>query len=463
MNIPTLAVVGHPNKGKSSIVSALTEQEHIAISEISGTTTKAQAFDYKISEKTLYTLIDTPGFQRPRQVLELLQSLQPDASQRLSAIKTFIDQYASNPKFNSEIELLEPIVNGASIIYVVDGSAPYSGEYEAEMTILQWTGQARMALINPISGEQFVEQWQQALKQFFNVVQVFNPMQSQTDQRDNMLLAMSVLKPEWQTALSSAQQTITLNEQQIRVESAHLIAEYLQSVLAHSEKLPLSKTLPESATREGLKKSYEVYLKSKEAKLQQQLRTLYAHSLLLTEMEDIKIDFPELFDRNHWYIFGLDRKKIILLTSAAGFATGAALDLGLGGGTFMTGALIGGLGSAAVSTFASDRPDKIKIKHLPLGGEQLQIGPINNIAFAFNLLGRALHYNQAVKSHSHANRDDLSLGDANSDWINALNNRQQVSLTRLLKSASSGLKESERESLAQLLVKLMCDSKNSAN
>ena len=40
----------------------------------------------------------------------------------------------------SERRLLAPILAGASVLYVVDGTHPYRPNYEAEMEILRWTG-----------------------------------------------------------------------------------------------------------------------------------------------------------------------------------------------------------------------------------------------------------------------------------------------------------------------------------
>ena len=58
---------------------------------------------------------------------------------------------ATRSSFPDECELLRPIVEGAGILYVVDGSVPYGPEYEAEMEILRWTGRPSMAVINPIA------------------------------------------------------------------------------------------------------------------------------------------------------------------------------------------------------------------------------------------------------------------------------------------------------------------------
>ena len=80
---PSFAVVGHPNKGKSSIVSTLARNDRVAVSMQSGTTVVAETFDIEIG-RARYQLIDTPGFQRPRKVLAWLQQTNPAADKRRS-------------------------------------------------------------------------------------------------------------------------------------------------------------------------------------------------------------------------------------------------------------------------------------------------------------------------------------------------------------------------------------------
>ena len=79
-NTPRFAVVGHPNKGKSSIVAALAQNDAIDISSRSGTTLRADPFAIAIGDAA-YTLIDTPGFQRPRRALEWLNRHATSADQ----------------------------------------------------------------------------------------------------------------------------------------------------------------------------------------------------------------------------------------------------------------------------------------------------------------------------------------------------------------------------------------------
>merc|ERR1711879_573478 len=118
---PVFAVVGHPNRGKSCIVATLTRQDAVRISEISGTTTRSQAFHLSMAGQSQYELVDTPGFQRPRQVLAWLQQRADHAAQRVESVRQFLVEFADKqpPAFQDEVELLTPIMQGAGIIYVV--------------------------------------------------------------------------------------------------------------------------------------------------------------------------------------------------------------------------------------------------------------------------------------------------------------------------------------------------------
>lgn len=461
--LPTFAIVGHPNKGKSSIVAALTQQSEVAISELSGTTTQAQAFKLRINGQALYSLIDTPGFQRPRQMLEWLEQQKPNAAERMATITRFISAHQQNAlntgRFKDEIELLTPILNGANIIYVVDGSLPYSPEYEAEMTILQWTNQPRMALINPISGNQYIAQWQNALGQFFSVVQVFNPMQTALQEQQRILKAFALLNPTWQQALSYAGHAIIEQQKHQHQQAAFLISQYLKHVMAYKHGIALVDEALKKTLQNTLSTHYSHYLAKQEQQLQQNLHSVYAHNTIQAQNTSLKTDYPDLLDQNYWYLFGLSRSKLITLAATAGAAAGVLIDLGIGGASLMAGSLIGGISSAAATTWLTEDPEKIRLKNLPIGGKQLQIGPIKNLQFAFVLLGRALNYQHAIANHSHANRNILLIKDCQKQdtqqKLEQLKKPQQLQLTQLLQKAHKGMNTSEAQKLQTIIEKLI--------
>ncbi|MDQ7083931.1 MAG: hypothetical protein Q9M36_02930 [Sulfurovum sp.] len=65
---PQFAVVGHPNKGKSSIVSALALDDSVHISMYQDSLMKQRSFPLKVDGVILYELLDTLWFQRARRV-----------------------------------------------------------------------------------------------------------------------------------------------------------------------------------------------------------------------------------------------------------------------------------------------------------------------------------------------------------------------------------------------------------
>ncbi|WP_054112594.1 DUF3482 domain-containing protein [Marinagarivorans algicola] len=468
MNVlPRFAIVGHPNKGKSSIVAALTQQGQVAISELSGTTTQSQAFEFRIQGDALYSLTDTPGFQRPRQMLEWLQQQTPNAAERLAAIEHFIATFTlvatQSGRFKDEIELLKPILAGANIIYVVDGSVPYSPEYEAEMTILQWTGQPRMALINPINGDHYIDDWRNALGQFFSVVQVFNPMQTAMQEQLRILQAFALLNPLWQPALQAASKAIKNQNQQQKQQAGALIARYLATILAYQHSIPLIDKSLKSVTQNSLSQHYSAYLTNQEQQLQQDLHSLYAHNNLDAYNTPIDTNYPDLLDQSYWYLFGLSRTKLIALSASAGAAAGALLDLGVGGASLMAGSLLGGISSAAATTWLTENPEKVRIKNLPIGGKQLQIGPVTHLQFAFVLLGRALNYQHALATHSHANRNALHVNDNTEHWLNGLNKTQQLKLTQILQKAHKRLTDADISQCQMLVTQLISDASDNIN
>ncbi|MEX2326794.1 MAG: GTPase, partial [Pseudomonadales bacterium] len=106
LSVPTFAVVGHPNKGKSSIVATLAEDDRVAISRTPGTTRKARRHTFTLDGEALYTLVDTPGFQRPGEVLDWLKQHAGSASDRPEAVAAFVERHREDPRFADECELL---------------------------------------------------------------------------------------------------------------------------------------------------------------------------------------------------------------------------------------------------------------------------------------------------------------------------------------------------------------------
>jgi hypothetical protein len=413
MNVPTFAVVGPPNKGKSSIVSTLAYDDSVAIGPDPGTTTRSRRYPMNVDEEILYVLVDTPGFQRPRAVLEWMQARETTADRHPEVVRRFVAQHRRTDRYPDEVELLTPLLDGAGILYVVDGSVPYGPQYEHEMQILRWTGCARMALINPIDSTAHIDVWRTALGQYFSVVRVFNPMDSDVRKRIELLKAFGQLQDDWRQPLSRAVRLLQEEQDRRRNRSAALIASMLEDMIT----LRLNQRIREEgdlekATRE-LQDQYRQRLMRVENKTRDRVEEVYGHHGLQREEDWLPLlNQTTLFSEETWKVFGLTRQQLLGAGAVSGGAVGGAIDLAAGGATFLAGTLIGAAIGAGAVFFAGNRLAEIKILNIPMGGRELVMGPVENPNFPHVALGRARLHHAIVARRTHAQRGALHLQDA---------------------------------------------------
>ena len=197
--IPEFAIVGHPNEGKSAVVSTLAEDDSVRVSPYPGETVVCQTFPVVIDEKEIIRFIDTPGFQSPRKTLKWIRNYQGDPGRIL---QSYLAAHAGDPDFRDDCLLLEPIAGGAGIIYVVDGSRPVRNVDLAEMEILRLTGRPRMAVINcKEENTVYLASWKNEFRKHFNAVRVFNANKATYAERIDLLENLKGIDQDWGPAL----------------------------------------------------------------------------------------------------------------------------------------------------------------------------------------------------------------------------------------------------------------------
>ena len=288
-----------------------------------------------------YSLIDTPGFQRPTAVLAWLKAHAETAEQRQSAVSAFVEDAACRRKYPDEVELLTPIVDGAAILYVVDGSRPYGSEYEIEMEILRWTGQPSMALINPIENENHIDSWTRALAQYFKVVKVFNPLQADFEKQLAILETFSHLKEAWAPALTALISSARENRAHQQTQSIALLASLLTALCGYQISQKVLKKEQAFVLKPAIEKQYFTAIKNMEFEAQENLKRIYAYRKLDSHIADLTFD-DDLFDTEQWIVWGLNQKQLTIAATVAGATAGALVDAGLAGQSFMLGTIGGG-------------------------------------------------------------------------------------------------------------------------
>ncbi|HHD78710.1 MAG TPA: DUF3482 domain-containing protein [Epsilonproteobacteria bacterium] len=409
MTHPQFAVVGHPNKGKSSIVAALAMDDSVQISDTPGTTTKQRSFPLRVDGKILYELFDTPGFQRARHVLAWLEKHEVSADKKQDVVRAFINEHREDERFADEIQLLEPIMNGAGIIYVVDGSKPYGKEYEAEMEILRWTGQPSMALINHIEASDYSQEWKRALEQYFRMVRTFNPMQTTLSQHMTILESMAQLKEEWIAPVKASMKLFEQYHEQMLNRSAFLITKLIYTSTSLVEELGFDTDKASEEDKEKIEVLYKDRLRELEEDTQNQIESVWNHEHLQLTQPNMTFEGMDLFSEESASVFGLTQKELIVTGATSGAVTGAGIDLLFVGHTLLVGSAIGAVVGGIGAYFGFKELSEVKVLGRTLGKKYLQIGPMENRNFPYILLGRALYHTVKVSKRSHALREMTAL------------------------------------------------------
>jgi len=458
---PTFAIVGHPNKGKSSIVATLAEDETIVVSPDPGTTTQARGCQMQSDGRVLYELVDTPGFQRPRALLEWLQSHQRSASERPAVLREFVARHEADPRFKDECELLRPILAGAGILYVVDGAHPYGAEYEAEMEILRWTGQPRMALINMIGPGDHVDEWRRALNQYFSIVRVFDALRADFSKRLELLRAfreLTEVDQSWARSLEQAVEILQRDRTARQQRAGAEIADLLIDVLSDSESAPCPEGADQLQLAKDLTERLRKRIRQREHSARRAVQELYRHGTLRLQSSDFNLLTEDLFSERSFSVFGLSNAQLSMTGAATGALAGGAIDAAVGGASLLLGAGIGAIVGGLGAMLGSNRLAKVRVLGSPLGGHRLIVGPISATNLPWVILGRALLHHRLVAETNHARRESLVLdaaaGEHLAGAIDAGRRRHLASLFQFIRE-QSGLSAQQRDELVSQIVAAM--------
>ena len=454
--IPTFAVVGHPNKGKSSIVATLAEDEEIVIGPTPGTTRRSSRNTFSIDGKPQYVLVDTPGFQRAGAVLEWLEARAKGAHERPRVVAEFVETHLGDERFRDECELLKPMLDGAGILYVVDGAKPYGPEYELEMQVLQWTGRPRMALINLIGRGDYVDEWRKALDQYFSLVRVFDAVHADFEKRVALLRGFSELDESWRPAIERAVTALEVERTRRRERCAVEIADYLVETMGLTQRSALGETDDVQRYQSQLTERLQRSIRDRERLSRETVQSVYRHKDLARLEVSTEILGTDLFTEEGWELFGLSRRQLVVSGMVSGALAGGGIDAILGGASFMLGAGIGALIGGAGAWFGREELAKTEVGQ-SLGGRVLQVGPVKAPNFPWVMLGRAWVHHQLVAERNHARREALSLAvAAEQHLMDRLPDKLRRGLSRLFKGVAGGrVDAAARQELASRIVKVL--------
>ena len=461
-SIPTFAVIGHPNEGKSSVVSTLTENDRIMITSTPGETRQTKEFPIEVDGKVILNFIDTPGFQHPTKILKWFAKYQKNNKSAEGILNAFLEEFSDNKNFHHDLQLLQPIASGAAVIFVVDASHPLRNHDKYEMEILRLIGCPRMALINSKEESLYLDDWKGELNRHYNIIREFNAHHASFAERITLLEALKAMQQEWETDLSLAITSLTENWQARLSETADDICSMIEKIIAYKESALLDEEKKDEAELKGiLLDRYKKNINKLESRCHRSIRKLFRHEVFEGELES-KVIFGEndLFASDTWRVLGLSRIQLTATSALATAAGGAAVDLALPGLTFgifsASGALLGGISAFFGAKKISNVRIGNKLWSKKLGGQQLQLGPLKKDSqLTYIIIDRALLYFDTVSQWSHARREDQShiIKMISQPWLTRNWSREErATLSHYFR------KKDLREQVSDILVKKMSHS-----
>ncbi len=402
--VPEFAIIGHPNEGKSSVLSTLAEDDSVRVSPTPGETRECRVFPVVIDGREVLRFTDTPGFQNPGRVLSELKRLSGIAS---DPFVTFRSASAGDPELHDDRELLGPVVRGAGIIYVVDGSRPLRNVDRAEMEILRISARPRLAIINSKQAdERHLEAWKNEFRQHFNSFRIFNAHRATYAERILLLEALQAIDQDWQQPLAEVIAAFRRDWASRNQRCTEIIADLLAAALSLRLEGKLAAGDDEEPCRQRLFADYQRQLAQLENGAHRQIQTLFKHNIFRSQLPPHSLLHEEIFSARSWQLLGLTRRQVVLVGGLGGAAIGAGIDvaaLGHGLGLFtLFGTLAGGAGAFFGGKNLSSRA---RFLGQPLGGESLQIGPAKSLDLLFVLLNRALLFYRHTINWAHGRRE----------------------------------------------------------
>ena len=166
----TLAIVGHTNAGKTSLIRTLLRSEQFGcVDNRAGTTRHVEVATIMAEQIPIIELFDTPGLEDSIALAQTLHSLEllPGSSNRdrLGELLRQHDQYS---EFDQEIKVIRQALNSDLLLYVIDVREPVLGKYRDEIAVLSMAGRPIIPVFNfsACAEPEQLEHWRSAMASF---------------------------------------------------------------------------------------------------------------------------------------------------------------------------------------------------------------------------------------------------------------------------------------------------------
>lgn len=388
-----LAVVGHTNTGKTSLMRTLLRDTQF------GEVKNAAATTRHVEEAWIgewVRLYDTPGLEDAGGVLDWLEQNTSNQIDGIERLQQFLASPAAAQEFSQEAKVLRQLLQSDCALYVIDAREPVLPKYKDELTVLSWCAKPIMPVFNFTAGRDLSD-WQTMLaRRVLHVSSAFDTVAFDFNGEIQLWDNLATMLPE-RSLLDTLIAHRRYEWARLDTDARLLIAHFLLNVAAYRQTFATEAVLTEKQAE------MQTMVRQAERHLHKQLLDLYQfynNELRGTDwaMQAFRQD-P--FDSELLLQYGIRTGK--------GLATGAAVGLGF---DVLTAGLSLGVGTVVGSLIGSIIPNIQTISDKITGTQTLWV----DSAALTVLAARACELLAMLQARGHAAQDELALRGEFNAW-----------------------------------------------
>lgn len=400
LGVLNIAVVGHTNTGKTSLLRTLLRDEAFGeVKNAPATTRHVEAAQIADNGKVLVRLFDTPGLEDAGGVLDWLETHTSSRLDGIERIQQLLRDVVAEDEFSQEAKVLRQVLASDVGLYVVDAREAVLAKYKDELTVLSWCAKPVMPVFN-FTAQGDAAAWFEMLarrglhvhSQFDSVAFDFAGEMALWQQLDILLNK----RPE----LAQLQSVRGQEWQNLQQQAHALLAHFLLDVAAFVE------TVKENDAVEPVLAQMQNKVRQRERHFQHNLLQLFR----FYQQADLPADWmPKAFNQDP---FDPELLKQFGIRTSTGAAVGALIGLGVDVATV---GLSGGMGAAIGGVLGGVFSNVGSLSDKLNGVKTMHIDPATITLLATR--GWALL--QTLQKRGHAAQSALLLQDAQALWPNS--------------------------------------------
>ena len=340
---PDIAVIGHTNAGKTSLMRTLTRQRDFGeISAHPATTRHVELAELAVAGRTVLRLYDTPGFEDSSGLLAHLEQLKAARGEDwMETIEAVARDPSLHANFGQEAKALNQILASDVLLYVIDVRDPVRTKHRDELEVIGRCARPVLPVLNFLAGETREAAWREQLARVnMHAVVAFDTVVYREADELALYAKIATLSDAFAPQLEQLMAELKSARAKLRRASALIVADLAIDVAAARRRYPAEDEAQESAAADALKEA----VRRREQDAVAELLRLHRFAERDYTAEALPFSHGEwqedLFDAAVLERFALDTTK----AAVTGATAGLAIDLMTGGITLGAAALAGARG-----------------------------------------------------------------------------------------------------------------------